>query len=105
MASDEKAHAPRLRLRLLVQGRVQGVGFRAWAAEAANDLGLSGYVMNCGAGDLVEAEVEGDPSAVRRFAQILHHGPPLAAVRSVQSRAVPPRHAESAVVPPFVIRR
>ena len=105
MARDEEAQTPRLRLHLLVRGRVQGVGFRAWAAQAANDLGLCGYVMNRGTGDLVEAEVEGDPTAVRRFAQILHHGPPLADVRSVQSRAVPVRHAHSTVVPPFVIRR
>lgn len=32
--------------RIVVRGRVQGVGFRAWACREAQELGLDGWVRN-----------------------------------------------------------
>ncbi len=93
-----------LRLHLVVRGRVQGVGFRAWAAHAAADLGLSGYIRNHPDGDRIEAEAQGAPEAVRHFAQLLQHGPPLAHVLSVEAKPVPARPSPTAMGPSFVIR-
>lgn len=103
MPSPRPSRQPPLRLHFDVRGHVQGVGFRAWAAHAAADLGLSGYIMNHAEGDRVEAEAQGPPDAVHRFAQLLSHGPPLAHVRSVESEAVPVRPVSS-MGPAFVIR-
>jgi len=65
--------------RFLVSGRVQGVGFRAYARHRALQFGLVGYARNLADGR-VEAFVQGKPEAVEAFAQWLLHGPPLARV-------------------------
>jgi acylphosphatase len=54
------------RSRLRVEGLVQGVGFRAAAAQTARRLHLSGFVRNLPDG-CVEAAVEGDPADVAAF--------------------------------------
>ena len=46
------------RLRVEVQGAVQGVGFRPFVFRLASELGLAGWVLNGNAG--VAVEVEGD---------------------------------------------
>ena len=46
-----------------VQGQVQGVFFRAWTKEQADELGVTGWVRNCRDGS-VEALVYGDEDAV-----------------------------------------
>ena len=50
---DTKEHH---RLRLLIQGHVQGVGFRPFVYRLATELGLTGYVLNSPQGDVVEVE-------------------------------------------------
>jgi acylphosphatase len=60
--------------RLIVRGRVQGVGFRYFAREAARVEGLRGTVRNLDDGG-VEIEVEGDAEAVRRFERAVRGGP------------------------------
>lgn len=71
------------RRRLLVRGRVQGVGFRyAVATEAHRIGGLRGFVRNLDDGS-VEVECEGDPRAVQELAGFLGRGPPLASVKEV----------------------
>lgn len=64
---------------LLVTGRVQGVFFRAWTAEQARTLGVSGWVRNCPDGS-VEAHVEGDHEPVRQLIERMRSGPPGADV-------------------------
>lgn len=68
----------------IVDGVVQGVGFRPFVHRVANGLGLAGAVWNDGARVLVR--VSGDAAAVERLREALVHGaPPLARVESVVS--------------------
>jgi acylphosphatase len=65
-----------------VTGRVQGVFFRAWTADEARSLGISGWVRNDRDGSVV-AQIEGEESAVRQLIELLHEGPPGARVERV----------------------
>ena len=68
--------------RFLVRGRVQRVGFRYFAAEAAAAESLGGWVRNLPDGR-VEAVAEGEAAAVDRFAARLRKGPPGSRVEQV----------------------
>ena len=65
-----------------VEGRVQGVWFRAWTKEEAEALGLSGWVRNEPDGS-VAAVLSGPEARVREMLAALHRGPPEARVRDV----------------------
>lgn len=65
-----------------VTGLVQGVFFRAWTRQQANELGISGWVRNAPDGS-VEGHLEGDEPAVRRLIDLLHRGPASAEVANV----------------------
>ena len=54
------------RLRVHIQGRVQGVGFRYATHRQATRLGLSGWVRNAADGS-VEAEFEGDKAVLKEL--------------------------------------
>jgi acylphosphatase len=71
--------------RFVVSGRVQGVGFRAWAREQAESLHITGWAMNLPDGR-VEVLACGDPGAVERLAAMLHQGPPAARVTAVDEQ-------------------
>lgn len=75
--------------RFLIRGRVQGVGFRFFAAEAASREGLHGWVMNLDDGR-VEAFAEGEHEAVDRFEHALRRGPGRARVDAVEADAAAP---------------
>ena len=76
------------RLRLIVSGRVQGVGFR-WAAQnIARQLGVHGYVRNLPNGD-VEIVVEGDDSAVDNMITWARKGPAWSRVAHLQLHDLP----------------
>ena len=64
---------------VVVHGRVQGVSFRAAAADAATDLGVAGRVRNRDDGT-VEMVLEGDDDAVGRMLDWARSGPPHADV-------------------------
>ena len=75
----------RIRRRVTVSGRVQGVFFRDSARERAQAHGVAGWVRNCGDGSL-EAVLEGEPAAVERVARFFETGPPRARVEDVEIR-------------------
>jgi acylphosphatase len=61
-------------LRLRIEGRVQGVGFRYWAAEQAAHRGLHGWVRNRHDGS-VEAQFAGPSDAVDAMVEACRRGP------------------------------
>jgi acylphosphatase len=80
--------------RYLIDGCVQGVGFRFFTEAAAAREGLHGWVRNLPDGR-VEIEVEGDAEAVERFERSVRRGPPGARVSHVQVDAVVPARSRS----------
>jgi acylphosphatase len=79
-------------LQAVVDGLVQGVGFRYATIRQARVLGLKGYVRNLEDGR-VEVVAEGEEGRLAQLAAWLAHGPPGAHVRSVESRYTPYRGA------------
>ncbi len=75
--------ADRVRYRLRIYGKVQGVFFRKYAQMTAQSLGLGGFVRNEPDGS-VYAEVEGAPEAVENFVKWAHRGSPAAKVERVE---------------------
>ncbi|MBT4934641.1 MAG: acylphosphatase [Rhodospirillaceae bacterium] len=71
-----------LSLHVRIEGRVQGVWFRAWTAREATALGLSGWVRNCPDGSL-EAVFSGDNKNVMLMLEKCRSGPPLAEVSNL----------------------
>jgi hydrogenase maturation protein HypF len=77
----------RQRLRVRVEGTVQGVGFRPFVYRAATELGLGGWVLNDSRGVLIEAE--GERRALDTLLERLRTGaPPLAIVDGVSEEAI-----------------
>lgn len=70
---------PRSAAEILVEGDVQGVGYRNFAQRKALQLGLAGYVMNLRDGK-VRVRVEGRREIIAELARDLEKGPPLARV-------------------------
>ena len=62
-----------VRKRIVVSGRVQGVGFRYTASHAAQMLGLTGWVRNDLEGT-VTMELQGEEELISRMAPILEQG-------------------------------
>jgi len=79
---------------ILVHGRVQGVGFRAWVQHQAELHGLSGWVRNRRAGT-VEALIEGPEDAVALMLKACRQGPSGSVVENVEMLPDPdaPLHA------------
>jgi hydrogenase maturation protein HypF len=85
------------RRRILVQGIVQGVGFRPFVYGQALRYGLGGFVLNDSAG--VTIEVEGERAALIAFERALREqAPPLARVDSLIAEALPPRGETAFVI-------
>ena len=68
------------RIRIVVRGRVQGVGFRWFVREAARDAHLSGWVRNRQDGAV---EVEGPQAAIDALRALLARGPDGAVIQSI----------------------
>jgi acylphosphatase len=68
--------------RLVIEGRVQGVGYRWWTVETARRLGLNGWVRNRTDGS-VEVLAIGEPDDIARLTVAAHSGPSGARVLSV----------------------
>lgn len=69
--------------RFRIEGRVQGVAFRASTRRQAQQLGLRGYAINLADGS-VEVFAVGAAEAVDALHDWLHRGPPLAKVTAVR---------------------
>ena len=67
---------------IIVEGLVQGVGFRYYAHRHATQLGLTGFAANRFDGS-VEIEVEGNRSAVEEFIKVVKVGPSSAQVSNL----------------------
>jgi acylphosphatase len=83
MSTSPASEEPLVRARVLISGRVQGVGFRFAAQKAAHRQRLSGWVRNRADGS-VEAMVEGEGSDIQAFLTWCRRGPVGAAVTDVQ---------------------
>lgn len=74
MPIADDTHASRPTAHILVHGRVQGVGFRAWVQHQAELRGLKGWVRNRRDGT-VEALVSGPAEAVEAMLRVCRRGP------------------------------
>lgn len=73
--------------RCIVQGKVQGVFFRASTQKVAVELGLLGWAKNCADGS-VEVVAKGPSAAVLELEAWLRFGPPQARVDSLRSETL-----------------
>lgn len=73
-------------IHLLIHGRVQGVGYRAWTAATARMLGLNGWVRNRREGT-VEAVIAGDEATVQHMLKACYEGSPIAKVTKIEVSA------------------
>ncbi len=85
------------RQRIIVQGIVQGVGFRPFVYAQAMRYALVGFVLNDSRG--VTIEVEGMPAALASFQQALREeAPPLARIDSISTEALQPFHESAFII-------
>lgn len=69
--------------RVVIEGNVQGVGFRRSAIAQARARHVAGWIRNTEDGE-VEAWIEGLPTSVQGMVAWMHRGPSRAAVRAVR---------------------
>ena len=72
-------------VRVVVYGRVQGIGFRFFTREQAKRLGLTGYVRNLPDGGTVEVVAESEKDRLENLLKYLRAGPPGARVERVEA--------------------
>ena len=78
----------RKRVRLRIQGLVQGIGFRPFACRLAHQLGLGGWIRNTPEGALVE--IEGRSSELKFFQRdLIAEAPPAAKIQQVTVVTIP----------------
>jgi len=92
----------RLRAHVMIEGKVQGVWFRAWVREQAGERGLLGWVRNRRDGS-VEAVFEGPPTDVEAMIRDCWNGPTAARVHAVRVEPVPsdPPIVDFTILPNF----
>ena len=76
------SEATKYRLHSVVEGYVQGVGFRYFVLDIANSLGITGWVRNRADGN-VEVLAEGERPLLDKLLQALYRGPRSARVFNV----------------------
>lgn len=73
----------KVRAHVIIEGRVQGVFFRAYTQDEARRRKVFGWVKNRYDGG-VEAVFEGEKDAVQRLIEWCYYGPPSARVENVE---------------------
>ncbi len=86
--SDDRPDAERVRA--LVSGRVQGIGFRYFVMRRARELDLAGWVRNLRSGD-VEFVAEGPRADLEKLIASARSGPPMSWVEKVSTTWSPAR--------------
>jgi acylphosphatase len=76
--------------RYVVQGRVQGIGYRYFVLRQADALGLTGYARNRADGS-VEVVAEGGDDVLAQLELRLREGPAFSEVSAVEREAIAPR--------------
>jgi acylphosphatase len=76
------------RVRVIVDGRVQGVGFRYYVSHRAKDHGIKGYVRNLSDGK-VEIDAEGECDNIHQFLMDCRQGPPMSRIDEFMVHDVP----------------
>lgn len=77
------------RVRLIIRGAVQGVGFRPFIYRLATELGLKGWVLNSAQGVFIE--VEGNPETLQQFVRrVQTDKPPRAFIQSLEQSVLDP---------------
>jgi len=79
MIDKESLHA-------IIDGRVQGVYFRAFVQQHARALGLTGYVRNLPEGQSVEVYAEGERERLEDLVKLLSIGPMGARVDNIDTQ-------------------
>ena len=82
-SKESSMETGRARIRLVISGRVQGVGFRFSAYDEAIDLALGGWVRNM-VGGQVEIVAEGRRENLKMLVAWAHRGPSSAHVTDVR---------------------
>lgn len=73
----------KIRVHLIISGRVQGVGYRYSTLAKAQELGLTGWVKNT-FDRKVEAILEGDKSDIDIMVKWCYEGPSMAFVSNIE---------------------
>lgn len=76
------------RIKALVSGHVQGVGFRYFIQSNALKYNLTGWVKNLSNGD-VSLEAQGDKIDIKKFLEVLKNGNPFAKVQNISINEIP----------------
>ena len=76
------ATSPATSLRLVIHGRVQGVGYRGWLEREARRLGVRGWARNRSDGT-VEVLIHADAATREALIAACRHGPPSARVSDI----------------------
>src|SRR4030043_571742 len=74
------------RIKILVKGIVQGVGFRPFVYSLAKSLNLKGFVMNSSEGVVIDIEGDNSPAFIERLSK---EAPPLSQIMGVDITPVP----------------
>ena len=83
--------------RYVLKGRVQGVGFRHFVYQAADNLGIRGWVRNLEDGT-VEVHAQGGSETMTRFVAEIRSGPSFARVEDIQEDDVETEDYEEFVI-------
>lgn len=100
MREAEKITEENVAKRFLVEGRVQGVGFRRYTQKKAVELSLAGWVRNLSNGK-VEALASGEARDLKNFEKLLARGPDSSHVEQVSVKV---ERLRSPLPEPFEIR-